>query len=151
MLGAALCGLFGINFKDLLNEFLVSRLDLGDGFCNCHAHVDGPLKPCCARRPIASTIGRRVDLNLRDRGEAEFGGLLADFGLVDRLHDAVLHQQVFEFVHGDRRRYRAVADIGVDLRRQVAVMPACADSGANSMQVMRRSSACCTISSRGTK
>ena len=34
----------------------------------------------------------------------------------------MLHQHVFEFVHGDRRRDLAIADIGVDLRRQSAVM-----------------------------
>ena len=49
-------------------------------------------------------------------------GSLADDGFVNRLHDAVLHQHVFQFVHGDGRRNRAVAGVFVDLQRQITVL-----------------------------
>src|ERR1019366_8660211 len=52
----------------------------------------------------------------------QFRGGLADELLVDRLHDAVLHQHVLEFVHGDRRRDDALAGVVVDLRRQLPVL-----------------------------
>ena len=81
----------------------------------------------------------------------EFGGGLADDGFVDRLHDAVLHQHVLEFVHGDRGRDDALAGIVVDLLGQAPVVAGLNRSGAYSSTVMRRSSACCTMLSRGTK
>jgi len=42
--------------------------------------------------------------------------------LVDRLHNPVLHQHVFEFVHGDGGWNNALALIGMNLYCQVTIM-----------------------------
>src|SRR5208337_1847858 len=60
VLGATFRGFLGIDFKDLFHEFLVSRLDLGDCFRGCHAHVAAfSIGVDAARR--REPAGRRVN------------------------------------------------------------------------------------------
>ena len=55
-------------------------------------------------------------------GRRQFDGSLPNLSFVDRLHNPVLHQHVFEFVHGDGGWDNALALIGVNLYCQVTVM-----------------------------
>jgi len=49
-------------------------------------------------------------------------GLLAHHGFVDARDDAMLHQHFLKLVHGDRRWDHTLADIGVNLLSQSAIV-----------------------------
>ena len=81
-------------------------------FCQAHVATSLHIRLPSAVRPLAMEGPACSDAYIQ--ADRQFGGGLADLALVDRLHDAVLHEHVFKLVHGDRGRDDALAAIGVD-------------------------------------
>ena len=80
VLGAALGGLFRINRKDLLDQFFVARLDLGNAFCFRNAHVATSCNPFAHLETRPPGTGGRAIISSGDQPwlDTQFSGRLAD-------------------------------------------------------------------------